>query len=76
MNKEHDQHLLKILATFTRLAIDKYKKGVSEHGGNLWKKKGLIDMAIDEAIDQVIYLITLKQQIDNKTLYKVKGNDK
>lgn len=75
MDKKHDQHLLKIMTDFVRLASDKYQKGQAEHGGSLWEKKGLIDMAIDEAIDQVIYLFTLKQQIENKTLYKVNKKD-
>jgi hypothetical protein len=29
-------------------------------------KPGLLDMAIDEAIDQVVYLLTLKEQLDGK----------
>jgi len=41
----------------------KYRKGQKEHGGDLWKKKHIIDMAIEEAIDQVGYLITLREQI-------------
>jgi len=43
----------------------KYVTGQKEHGGNLWEKEGLLDMAIDEAIDQVIYLLTLKKQLEN-----------
>ena len=54
----------------------KYRKGNKEHGGKLQEKKDIIEMAIDEAIDQVVYLLTLKQQIDSKTLYTVKGVDK
>lgn len=44
--------------------IRKYMRGQAEHGGRLWEKKGLIDMAIEEAIDQVVYLLTLKDQLD------------
>ena len=41
----------------------KYMKGVKEHGGNLWEVpvEDLLENAIDEAIDQVVYLLTLKQ---------------
>jgi len=44
--------------------ITKYGAGQKEHGGFLWKKPGIIDMAIEEAIDQVIYLLTLKEQLE------------
>lgn len=44
--------------------VKKYLMGQMEHGGRLWKKKGLIDMAIEEAIDQAVYLLTLKQQLE------------
>lgn len=64
MTEDHAKHLKSIIKQFDKLASDKYIKGQIEHGGSLWKKEGLIDMAIDEAIDQVIYLITLKQQLE------------
>jgi len=66
MDSEHYEHLDDIIDEFTELATEKYEKGQLEHGGKLWKKSGLLDMAIDEAIDQVIYLITLKQQIEKR----------
>ena len=59
----HAVHRDGIIAEFGKLCAAKYDAGQKEHGGNLWDKKGLIDMAIDEAIDQVVYLVTLKQQI-------------
>jgi hypothetical protein len=46
------------------MATAKYEKGQREHGGNLWQKDGLLDEAINEAIDQVVCLITLKQQLE------------
>jgi len=49
-----------------RAIIVKYLAGQKEHGGQLWRKKGLIDMAIEEAIDQVVYLLTLKQQLEER----------
>lgn len=63
MTNEHSQHLSDIIRQAEFLIANKYKVGVEEHGGKLWEKKGLIDMALDEAIDQVVYLLTLKQQI-------------
>ena len=46
-----------------RLIFAKYIRGQHEHGGELWRKAGIIDMAIEEAVDQVIYLLTLRDQI-------------
>lgn len=56
-------HINAITRSFKKLATEKYAKGVKEHGGNLWEVSGLIDMALDECIDQYIYLTTLKSQI-------------
>lgn len=64
MTYEQELHLEHIKHSFCELADSKYRQGQAEHGGDLWKKKGLIDQAIAEAIDQVEYLITLKQQIE------------
>jgi len=75
MTKQHFKHIKGILKRFYIQAIGKYIKGNKQHGGKLWEKKDLIDKAIEEAIDQVIYLYTLKDQINNKTLYSVKEED-
>jgi len=76
MTAKHNQHLAGIIKDFNSLVTKKYKKGQREHGGSLWLKKDLIDMAIEEAADQVVYLLTLKQQIKDKTLYTVNKTDK
>ena len=65
MNAEHEAHLQQIKDEFFKLVDTKYRKGQAEHGGNLWAKPGLLDMAIDEAIDQVVYLLTLREQLRN-----------
>lgn len=65
MTNAQQTHLDEIIFAFEDLVEKKYTAGQKEHGGNLWDKKGLIDMAIDEAIDQVVYLLTLKQQIED-----------
>ena len=68
MNKKQKEHITSIMDDTVNLMYTKYKAGVRQHGGNLWDKKDLIDMAISEAIDQVVYLLTLKEQIKNKNL--------
>ena len=66
MNEPTDsdhQHIAYILREFPALAQPKYMIGIAEHGGHLWKKP--VDReALSEAIDQVVYLITLRDQID------------
>ena len=44
---------------------NKYLKGVKEHGGHLknYDILSLTEYALDEAIDQVVYLITLRDKI-------------
>lgn len=62
MDEMHRRHLYRILEQFNNEAAAKYQAGQEEHGGELWMKKGLLDKAIEEAIDLVIYLYTLKEQ--------------
>ncbi len=71
MNQKQEEHIDNIVDWFAEFAWDKYEKGSKEHGGNLFDKAGIIDMALEEAVDLVIYLFTLKQQIE-----KVKDFDK
>ena len=59
-----EQHAEQLADEVKHRMITKYMAGQKEHGGQLWQKKGLIDMAIEEAIDQAVYLLTLKQQLD------------
>lgn len=62
MGAEHEAHLQRIKSRFLALVDHKYRKGQAEHGGQLWLNPKLLDNAIDEAIDQVVYLLTLKEQ--------------
>ncbi len=64
MTDEQEAHLGRISQATQEKLRAKYEKGVKEHGGNLWQKPGIIDMAIDEALDQIVYLETLKEQIE------------
>jgi hypothetical protein len=66
MDKPHEAHLARVQQRCAEMLDKKYRKGQAEHGGSLWMKPGLLDMAIDEAIDQVVYLLTLKEQLDGK----------
>lgn len=74
MEKAHKRHLELLVAETGMLIRDKYEKGVEEHGGKLWEKRDLIDMAIDEAVDQVVYLLTLKQQISDAGVSTMLGS--
>jgi hypothetical protein len=64
MTKEQEKHLLKIKQQFD-IAVDyKYRKGQKEHGGNLFDNspEHLLDCAIEEAIDLLVYLLTLRDK--------------
>lgn len=55
-------HIAELGKEFCLAMADKYTKGVREHGGHLWdvSEEQLLEMAIEEAIDQVVYLLTLR----------------
>lgn len=64
LDAPHRAHLDRIRMRFVADLEAKYTQGQREHGGNLWQKPGMIDEAIKEAIDLVVYLYTLKEQIE------------
>lgn len=65
MTKEQEEHLAYVLAIAKSLISTKYRAGQKKHGGNLFDKTpaGLCDEAINEAIDQLVYLTTLRQKL-------------
>jgi hypothetical protein len=65
MTPAQEAHLTRINNESCDLADVKYRKGQAEHGGNLFDLTSLqlADMAIEEAIDQVVYLITLRDKL-------------
>lgn len=66
MNDKAEQHLMKLKIN-TAVAMDeKYRAGQAEHGGFLGEMGAgeLLDNAIDEAIDQVVYLLTLRDKLN------------
>ena len=65
MTPEQEKHLLSIKQEFDLLVDAKYRKGQVEHGGDLIDKdiELLLNDALGEVIDQVVYLLTIKQQL-------------
>lgn len=65
MSDAQENHLDEIKTKFRILVDAKYRKGQLEHGGDLFEKDGvkLLDCAIDEVIDLVVYLFTLRAKI-------------
>jgi hypothetical protein len=66
MTKEQQDHLQGIIKSVRNGIRAKYEKGQAEHGGNLWEKPGILEMAIDEAFDLSVYLLTLQSQKGQK----------
>lgn len=65
MTPEQELHLAEIKADFIKQVDAKYRKGQEEHGGNLWKKPGVLEMLMDECVDFFVYAYVLRQQRDN-----------
>jgi len=66
MNKTQLEHLEYILDTARAMISEKYVKGAEEHQSVLsedYTAEQILDMAIEEAIDQITYLLTLKQKM-------------
>lgn len=63
MTKEQEEHLKRIQTNFYKKISLKYRAGQEEHGGDLMHSPALtiLDMAISEAIDMVVYLETLRE---------------
>ena len=63
MTTEQEAHLKRIKANFSTKVDKKYREGQAEHGGDLIHNSAIaiLDMAISEAVDQVVYLETLRE---------------
>lgn len=70
MSPEHERHLSRIIFKASELIEAKYRAGQKEHGGNLWEKDNLLDEAINEAVDLVVYLLSEKER-RSKSLDKI-----
>lgn len=68
ITKAHRDHAAEIATYFTKREIPKYTAGVKEHGGNIWELTALelVDNALEEAVDQFVYLYTLKQKLEGQ----------
>lgn len=64
LTKEQAEHVSEIGKEFCHMMADKYVVGQAEHGGNLWDltEDQLLNEAIKEATDQVVYLLTLRRK--------------
>lgn len=65
MTTEQEAHLERARQAFHAAADKKYRAGVKEHGGNLWDNPPiwLLDAALEECIDQWMYLFTLRERL-------------
>ena len=65
MNPNKEEYLLKIINQIIVLSNKKYRAGDKEHGGDLrdLTVEQLVDNMIDEAIDHLIFLLTLKYKL-------------
>lgn len=63
--EEHGQHLHQIQMAASDMLEAKYRRGQSEHGGNLWgmPTARIVESSLEEATDQLTYLLTLRQQM-------------
>jgi hypothetical protein len=59
---ENRAHLDRLLTRIGNDLSQKYRNGQREHGGNLWEKPGMLECAIEEALDLLTYLYTLLEQ--------------
>lgn len=62
MTNDHRVHMYDIVLEVGERIKRKYTAGQHEHGGQLWLKKGLLEMARQEADDLETYLTTLANQ--------------
>jgi len=65
MTTSQETHLARIKADFVVLVDAKYRLGAAEHSGDLMQMNAaqILNHAIDEAIDQVVYLLSLKEKL-------------
>lgn len=66
MNKQQTDHLKRIIDQFNEEITAKYQAGAREHASVLsedYTALQVMDMAIEEAIDQVTYLYTLREMM-------------
>lgn len=67
MTEDQQDHAEELARQFKARMLYKYAKGAEQHGGNLWHMplKDLLENALDEAIDQVVYILTALEKVDD-----------
>lgn len=70
MDEHQDKHLAAIERRAWRLLRTKYTRGAKEHKNYIWdlSEMDLVDNAIEEAIDQLVYLLTLRDKVEAREL--------
>jgi len=65
MTAKQEAHLGRIQADFRERVDMKYRCGAAEHDGELlgMTTLAILDAAIDEAVDQVTYLLSLREKL-------------
>jgi len=63
MTEEQERHLHRLKSRISLLLDAKYRTGVREHGGNLWRQK-ILPEVLAETVDFVSYVLTLEEQIE------------
>ena len=68
MTQDQQEHAQALARQFEARMLYKYTKGAAEHGGNLWEMnlKNLLENALDEAIDQVVYILTALEKVNDR----------
>lgn len=69
LNQAQESHLTRVKREFVALVDAKYRTGAAEHGGELLALPDLaiLDLAIEEAVDQVVYLLSLKEKLTGRS---------
>lgn len=63
MTPEQEAHLQTIKDLFLEEVDAKYRRGVEEHGGNVWEQENLLEEASQEAVDLYVYITSLKLKL-------------
>ena len=65
MTSSQEAHLARVKERFVALVDSKYRAGAAEHDGELMDVPAIavLDFAVEEAIDLVVYLLTLKEKL-------------
>jgi len=65
MDTQQESHLERIKYKLLELVDSKYRRGQSKHGGDLLDMglEELLENALDEAIDQAVYILTILEKI-------------